>query len=158
MTNDINAMDYKRLEPLMAAAANSINKSAVASSQANQLYMMARARQIMARIDTLGLASSADRYATLTKALSLRFANDTPNYDDLLHQNLTPGQVAAAAAVAADTNVAPAVIEEEALTTHRSVVDIANERGMPAETLEIMLGLVYMDYVDDPEKEARART
>jgi predicted Zn-dependent protease len=158
MTGDITAVDYKRLEPLMATAANSINKSAVASSQASQLFMMARARQLMARIDALGLASSADRYATLAKAVSLRFANDIPSYDDLLHQNLTPAQVTAASVVAADTNVSPAVVEEEAAATHRSVVDIANERGMPAETLEIMLGLVYMDYVDDPEKEARART
>jgi predicted Zn-dependent protease len=158
MSGDISAMDYKTIEPLMTKAANSIDKSAVASSQASQLYMMARSRQLMARIDALGLASSPDRYATLAKALDLRFANDTPTYDDLLHQNLTPGQVAAASVIAADTNVSPAVIEQEAETTHRSVVDVANERGMPAQTLEIMLGLVYMDYVDDPEKEARPHT
>jgi hypothetical protein len=158
MTGDISASDYKHLEPLMAKAADSIDRSAVASSQANQLYMMARSRQLIARIDALGLASSPDRYATLQKALDLRFANETPTYDELLHQNLTPGQVAAAAAVAADTNVAPAVIEEEAASTHRSVVDVANERGMPGEALEIMLGLTYMDYADDPEKEARGRT
>jgi hypothetical protein len=156
MTGDISASDYKRLEPLMAKAADSINRSAVASSQANQLYMMARSRQLIARIDSLGLASSPDRYATLKKALDLRFANDTPGYDELLHLNLTPGQVAAASAIAADTNVAPAVIEQEAQSTHRSVVDVANERGMPGETLEIMLGLVYMDYADDPDKEARS--
>jgi hypothetical protein len=158
MTGDVTAMDYKQLEPLMTAAANSINRSAVASSQASQLFMMARARQLMARIDSLGLASSGDRYATLTKALDTRFANETPNYDELLHKNLSPGEVSAASVVAADTNVSPAVIEEEAASTHRSIVDIANERGMPAQTLEIMLGLVYMDYVDDPEKEARGRT
>jgi hypothetical protein len=158
MSGDISAMDYKTIEPLMTKAANSIDKSAVASSQASQLYMMARSRQLMARIDALGLASSPDRYATLAKALDLRFANDTPTYDDLLHQNLTPGQVAAASVIAADTNVSPAVIEQEAETTHRSVVDVANERGMPAQTLEIMLGLVYMDYVADPEKEARPHT
>jgi predicted Zn-dependent protease len=158
MTGDISMMDYKRLEPLMTAAANSIDRSAVASSQANQLYMMARSRQLMARIDELGLAASPDRYATLQKALDTRFGNATPSYDELLHQDLTPGQVAAASIVAADTNVSPAVIEQEAASTHRSVVDVANERGMPAETLEIMLGLVYMDYTDDPDKEAHGHT
>jgi predicted Zn-dependent protease len=156
MSGDISALDYKNLEPLMAKAAGSIDRSAVAASQANQLYMMARSRQLMAQIDDLGLAASPERYATLQKALDLRFANDTPGYDDLLHQDLTPGQVAAASIVAADTNVSPAVIEQEAQTTHRSIVDVANERGMPAETLEIMLGLVYMDYADDPDKEAHA--
>ena len=158
MSGDISPMDYKNLEPLMKTAADSIERSAVASSQANQLYMMARSRQLIARIDALGLASSPDRYATLKKALDVRFANDTPSYDELLHQNLTPGQVAAASVVAADTNVSPAVIEQEAETTHRSVVDVANERGMGGETLEIMLGLVYMDYADDPDKEARGHT
>jgi Zn-dependent protease with chaperone function len=158
MSGDISSADYKTLEPLMTTAADSIDRAAVASSQANQLYMMARSRQLMARIDALGLAASPDRYATLRKALDLRFANDAPSYDELLHQNLTPGQVAAAAVVAADTNVAPAVVEQEAVSTHRSVVDVANERGMPAETLEIMLGLIYLDYADDPDKEARART
>ncbi len=158
MSGDISALDYKNLEPLMKTAADSIERSAVASSQANQLYMMARSRQLIARIDALGLASSPDRYATLKKALDVRFASDTPSYDELLHQNLTPGQVAAASVVAADTNVSPAVIEQEALTTHRSVVDVANERGMAGETLEIMLGLVYMNYADDPDKEARGHT
>lgn len=158
MTGDVSAMDYKTIEPAMTAAANSLNRSAVASSQANQLYMMARSRQLMTRIDALGLASSADRYDTLKKALDVRFANETPSYDEILHQNLTPGQVAAASIVAADTNVAPAVIEQEARTTQRSVVDVANERGVHAQTLEIMLGLVYLDYADDPEKEARAKT
>jgi hypothetical protein len=157
MTGDISAADYKMLEPLMTAAAASIARSAVASSQANQLYMMARARQLVARIDQLGLAASPERYATLKKALDLRCANDAPGYDELLHQNLSPGQVAAASIVAADTNVSPEVIEQEAISTRRSVVDIANERGMPAEALEIMLGLVYMDYADDPEKEAHPR-
>jgi hypothetical protein len=157
MSGDISMSDYKHLEPLMTAAADSIDRSAVASSKASQLYMMARSSQLIARIDALGLAASPERYATLKRALDVRFGNDVPSYDDLLHQNLTPGQVAAAAAIAADTNVAPAVIEEEATSTHRSVVDVANERGMPGETLEIMLGLIYMDYTDDPEKEARGR-
>ena len=158
MTGDVSMMDYKHLEPSMTAAADSLNRSAVASSQADQLYMMARSRQLMTRIDALGLSSSGDRYDTLRSALTERFANDAPTYDDLLHQNLTPGQVAAAAVVAAGTNVAPAVIEQEARSTRRSVVDVANERGMHAETLEIMLGLVYMDYSDDPDKEARGKT
>ncbi len=157
MSGDISMSDYKHIEPLMTAAADSIDRSAVASSKASQLYMMARSSQLIARIDALGLAASPERYATLKRALDVRFGNDVPSYDDLLHQNLTPGQVAAAAAIAADTNVAPAVIEEEATSTHRSVVDVANERGMPGETLEIMLGLIYMDYTDDPEKEARGR-
>ena len=40
-------------------------------------------------------------------------------------------------------------------TTDRRIVDVANARGMRSEALEIFLGLVYLDYTDDPLKEAR---
>jgi hypothetical protein len=80
-----------------------------------------------------------------------------PAYGQLLHDDLSPGEVTAAAIVAADTNATPAALEQDALANHRSIVDVANARGMSAEALEIMLGLVYLDYTDDPDKEARGR-
>jgi Zn-dependent protease with chaperone function len=153
---DIPIDDYKKsIAPAMNVATDSLNRAATAASQANQIYNLARARQLMAQIDLLGLASSPDRYRTLVKALDYRFGNDVPSYDGLLHDDLSPAQVAAAAIVAADTNVAPAVIEQDAATSHRSIVDVANSRGMSGEALEIMLGLIYLDYTDDPDKEAR---
>jgi hypothetical protein len=36
------------------------------------------------------------------------------------------------------------------------VIDVANARGMHSEALEIFLGLVYLDYTDDPVQEAHA--
>lgn len=154
---DIPLADYTAIEPAMSAATNSLNRAAAAATHANQLFMMARSRQLMAQIDMLGLASSPDRYDTLKRAIDVRFANDAPGYERLLHENLSPGEVTAAAIVAADTNVSPAVIAQEAAASRRSVVDVANTRGMNAEALEIMLGLVYLDYTDDPDKEARGR-
>ncbi|GAC1426300.1 MAG: hypothetical protein NVSMB5_20790 [Candidatus Velthaea sp.] len=158
MSGDFNLGDYKQLETPMAAAADSLNKAAVASSQASQLYMMARSRQIQTRVDMLGLASSPDRYNTLRRAIDVRFHNDPVDYDAMLHGNLSPGEITAASIIAADTNVSSAVILQEAASTHRSLVDVANSRGMHAEALEIMLGLVWLDYMDDPDKEARGRT
>jgi hypothetical protein len=155
---DIPIDDYKKIEPAMTTATDSLKRAADAATQANQLFMMARARQLLAQIDMLGLAASPDRYKTLEKAIAFRFGNGTPNYEQLLHDNLSPGQVTAAAIVAADTNAAPAVIEQDATSSGRSIVDVADARGMSAEALEIMLGLVYLDYADDPDKEARGRT
>ena len=155
---DIPLADYKNLEPAMNAATASLNAASAAAVQANELYQLARARQLVAQIDMLGLASSPDRYATLKRALDVRFANETPDYDTLLRENLSPGEAAAAAIVGADTNVTPEVIEQAAKSAHRSIVDVANTRGMSGEALEIMLGLVYLDYTDDPDKEARGRT
>jgi hypothetical protein len=152
---DIPMDDFKRLQPAMTAATDSLNRAAAGAAQANQYYMMARARQLIAQIDMLGLASAPDRYKTLAKAIDTRLGTEAPSYEELLHANLSPGEVTAAAIVAADTNATPAAIEQDASTGHRSIVDVANARGMSAEALEIMLGLIYLDYTDDPDKEAR---
>jgi hypothetical protein len=68
---------------------------------------------------------------------------------------LSPGEVAVASIVAADTNTTPLAVVEESKATSRQLVDIANDRGMHAEALEIFLGLIYLDYTDDPLKESR---
>jgi len=158
LSGDLNGQDYKGLEAPMATASDSLNRAAVAASQAAQLFMMARSRQLQTRIEMQGLASSPDRYATLRRAIDVRFHNEPMTYDAMLHGNTSPGEITAAAIIAADTNVAPGVILQESTATHRSLVDIANSRGMHAEALEIMLGLVWLDYTDDPDKEARGRT
>jgi hypothetical protein len=152
---DLSPSDYARIEPVMTTALNSLNKAAVAASQAQQLYMMARSRTLMVKITGLGITQSADRYSTLQHALDLRFHNAASlDYDTLIKDDLSPGEVTAAAIVAADTNTTPEAIIGEAQATHRSIVDIANARQMHAEALEIFTGLIWLDYMDDPEKEA----
>jgi predicted Zn-dependent protease len=157
-TGDIALADYKRIEPLMTKAVDSLNRAAVGATQASQLFNMARARQLETRIDMLGLQESPDRYATFQHALDVRFHTKGIDYADLAHLDLTPGQVAAAVIVGADTNAAAPAILAEAKSTGKSVIDLANARGMYAQSLEIFLGLLYLDYVDDPDKEARGRT
>jgi len=154
-TGDIALGDYHRLEPLMTKAVDSLNKAAVGASQGSQLYNMARSRLLETRINMLGLQESPDRYATLQKALDVRFHTKGPDYEALARQDLTPGDVAAAVIVGADTNAAPQAILAEAKASGKSVVDLANARGMYAQSLEIFLGLVYLDYTDDPAKEAQ---
>jgi len=156
-TGDIALGDYHRLEPLVTKAVDSLNKAAVGATQASQLFNMARARQLETRIDMLGLQESPDRYATFQHALDVRFHTKGVEYDDLAHEDLTPGQVAAAVIVGADTNAAPQAVLAEAKATNKNIVDLANARGMYAQALEIFLGLVYLDYTDDPDKEARGR-
>jgi predicted Zn-dependent protease len=157
-SGDIILADYHRIEPYMTKAVDSLNKAAVGATQASQLYNMARSRQLITRIDMLGLQESPDRYATFQKALDVRFHTKGVDYDQLLRQDLTPGDVAAAAIVGADTNAAPQGVLAEAKASGKSIVDLANARGMYSQSLEIFLGLIYLDYVDDPEKEARGRT
>ena len=154
---DIGQFDYNALVPLMQKADGALARAAVSASQADQLYNMARARQLEARITLLGVGTSRERYATLQNALAVRFASDGigngVSYNKMLRDALTPGQAAAAAIVAADTKTTPDEIVKDALTSNRSIVDIANDRKMNAEALEIFLGLVYLDYTDNPVKE-----
>ncbi|MBV8688965.1 MAG: M48 family metalloprotease [Candidatus Eremiobacteraeota bacterium] len=150
---DINQWDYNQIVPLMKKANDSLNDAANAASESNQLYNMARSRQLQTRITMLGVGTSPERYATLQKALDLRVGSSGMDYSTMLHRGLTPGDVAAAAIVAADTNATTGQILQEAAASHKPIVDVANTRGMHAQALEIFLGLVYLDYTDDPQKE-----
>ncbi|HTW84837.1 MAG TPA: M48 family metalloprotease [Candidatus Sulfotelmatobacter sp.] len=155
---DVRPDDYKQLEPLMSKAVDALNAAAVGASQGAQLYNMARCRQLETRIDMLGLQESPDRYATFQHALDVRFHAPGPSYDQLSAQDLSPADIAAATIVGADTNATGTAILAEATASAKPVVDVANERGMDAQSLEIFLGLVYLDWTDDPAKEALDRT
>jgi hypothetical protein len=151
---DIAEADYNGLLPVMQKSVEGLSRAAIAGSQSEQLFDMARARQIEIRITMLGLGYPEDRYATLQKAIQQRVHNDGLDMTTMNRDDLTPGEVAAASIVAADTNTTPQAVADEAKSTNRSIVDLANARGMHAKSLEIFLGLVYLDYTDDPEKEA----
>ncbi len=155
---DISPMDYDALAPEIAKTSDSLSKAGVAGSQASQVYNLARSRQLQTRITMTGVGYPQDRYATLQRALLVRVKNPGLDLDTMLHGDLTPGEVAAAAIVAADTNTTPEAVVAEAKSTNRRIVDVANARGMHAKALEIFLGLVYLDYVDDPEKEAHGHS
>ncbi|HLI96657.1 MAG TPA: M48 family metalloprotease [Candidatus Baltobacteraceae bacterium] len=152
--NDISQMDYDSLVPYMQKAQQSLGQAAVSASQATQLYNMARSRQLEARITMLGVGTSQQRYATLQHAINVRWNVDDLSYLDMLHDDVTPGELTAASIVAADTKTTPQSILREAHESHRSVVDVANARGMHAFALEVFLGLIYLDYTDNPETEA----
>ena len=152
--NDIAQMDYDSLVPSMQKAQESLGSAAVSASQAAQLYNLARAQQLEARITLLGVGTSSQRYAMLQKAINVRWNDDDLSYIDMLHDNATPGELTAASIVAADTKTTPQAIIKESHEAQRSIVDIANERGMHAEALEIFLGLIYLDFTDNPENEA----
>lgn len=152
---DISNSDYEALVPLMKKASEGLSKAAVAGSQAEQLYNLARSRQLQTRITMTGVGYPQNRYATLQYALQQRVKNAGIDFNAMQRDDLTPGEVAAAAITAADTNTTPESIITEAQTSHRRVIDVANERGMKSQSLEIFLGLVYLDYTDDPLKESR---
>ena len=154
-SGDMSQSDYSAVLPLMQKASAGLGKAAVAASGSQQLFNLARSRQLQTRITMTGLNYPQDRYATLRYALNQRVKNDGLSFDTMQRDDLTPGEVAAASIVAADTNTTPQAIVAEASASKRRIVDVANARGMSSQALEIFLGLVYLDYADDPDKEAR---
>jgi beta-barrel assembly-enhancing protease len=152
---DIGQADYASLEPIMKKTLAEFNDAATAASQGSQLYNLARSRQLSTRITLLGVGTSPQRYSTLQYALQKRFGSNGVNYHDMLRGGLTPGDVTAATIIAADVKSTPDAIIAEAKSSGQTIVDVANAHGMHAWPLEIFLGLVYLDYTDDPTKELR---
>ncbi|TAM77696.1 hypothetical protein EPN44_02345 [bacterium] len=150
---DISLEDYNTLVPLMKAANASVSKASIAASQSWQLFNMAKARSLESQITLLGLAYPSSRYDTLTYALKARFHLDPPDYQLMEQLGVSPGQVAAATIIAADTQSTPDAVLALAHSGHEPLVDLANTRQMNAQSLEIFLGLIYLDYTDDPTKE-----
>lgn len=155
---DIVENDYKELERDMTKSVDSLNRAAVASAQATQLFDMARADDIEVALNLQGLSSSPERFATLQHAIDVRFKNGTIDYTTMLKNNLSPGEVVAASVIAADIKSTPQAIVDEAASTHHSIIEVANAHGMNAFALKIFMNLILLDYTDDPEKETRVLT
>ena len=88
---------------------------------------MARSRQLQTRITMLGVGYPPDRYATLQYALQARVKNAGIDFATMQRDDLTPGEVATASIVAADTNTTPQrhhrgseVLESRAWSTSRT--------------------------------------
>lgn len=152
---DISPSDYATLTPLMKKCVDDFNDAATAASQGAQLFNLARSRQLSTRISLLGLGTSPQLYSTLQYALAQRFGSTGIDYRTMLHDGLTPGDVTAATIVAADIKSTPQNVIAEAKSSGETVIDVANAHKMHAWPLEIFMGLVYLDYTDDPTKELR---
>jgi predicted Zn-dependent protease len=137
MAGDISLDNYNGLVPVMQKAMNGVSKAAIAGSQSEQLYNLARARQLQTRITLTGVGYPEDRYATLQAALQHLVKNDGLDHATMERDDLTPGEVATAAIVAADTNATPQAVVEEAVATKRTLIDVANARGMHSQALGI---------------------
>jgi beta-barrel assembly-enhancing protease len=152
---DITQSAYAGLEPIMKKTVDDFNSAATAASQGAQLYNLARSRQLSTRITLLGVGTSPELYSTLQYALQQRFGSNGVSYRTMLRDGLTPGDVAAATIIAADIKSTPESVIAEAKTSGQSIIDVANAHKMHAWPLEIFMGLVYLDYTDDPIKELR---
>jgi predicted Zn-dependent protease len=154
-SGDISTGDYMAITPLMKKCLDEFNAAATAASQGGQLFNLARSRELSTRITLLGVGTSPELYSTLQYALQQRFGSSGIDYRTMLRDGLTPGDVTAATIVAADIKSTPEAVIAEAKGSGDTIVDVANAHKMHAWPLEIFMGLVYLDYTDDPIKELR---
>jgi predicted Zn-dependent protease len=154
-SGDVSPGEYATLQPMMKKCMDEFDGAAAEASQASQLFNFARSRQLSTRITLLGLGTSPQLYSTLQYALQQRFGMSGVSYRTMLHEGLTPGDVAAATIVAADIKSTPESVIAEAKSSGETIIDVANTHKMHAWPLEIFMGLVYLDYTDDPIKELR---
>ncbi|MBV8343714.1 MAG: M48 family metalloprotease [Candidatus Eremiobacteraeota bacterium] len=152
---DISLSEYQTLLPMMKKSVDDFNTAATEASQGAQLFNLARSRQLSTRITLLGLGTSPQLYSTLQYALQKRFGSGGISYRTMLRDGLTPGDVAAATIIAADIKSTPEDVIEQAKTNGQTIIDVANTHKMHAWPLEIFMGLLYLDYTDDPVKELR---
>jgi len=122
---DIALGDYKRIEPIMAKTVDSLNKAAVGG------------RKPRSSTTWRGLGSSrfgsmrsdsgiADRYAHLPARARRAFPQHRRRLRPADASDLTPGQVAAAVIVGADTNAAPQAV-------HRRIEGDRQEHHRPRQ-------------------------
>src|SRR5579871_451249 len=152
---DISLSEYQELLPMMKKSVDDFNMAATEASQGAQLFNLARSRQLSTRITLLGVGTSPQLYSTLQYALQQRFGSNGVSYRTMLRDGLTPGDVAAATIIAADIKSTPEDVIAQAKDSDKTVIDVANDHKMHAWPLEIFMGLVYLDYTDDPMKELR---
>ncbi|HZV76591.1 MAG TPA: M48 family metalloprotease [Candidatus Babeliales bacterium] len=152
---DVSPNEYATLTPMMRKCVDELNAAATSASEGAQLFNLARSRQLSTRITLLGLGTSPQLYSTLQYALQQRFGSSGIDYRTMLRDGLTPGDVAAATIIAADIKSTPESVIAEAKSSGQTIIDVANAHKMHAWPLEIFMGLVYLDYTDDPIKELR---
>lgn len=123
-----------------------------AINEASQRYNRARSRQLALRLVLLNLAAYPDRRASLAYALDERLAPEQPAAAVTGWSDASAGEYAAARILGADAGIVPQTLLAKARLAHGSVLDLPEVAGVDTETLEIFLGLIYLDYTDDVAK------
>lgn len=145
---DISPNSAQQLKPLATAAEQALDTAANAASQAQGLYYSAQARQIQARITLLGVGYPAGRYDSLAQSIHVRLGIDPPTYAQTLTLGMSPGDVAVASWLAAEEKVPVSTVINEQRTNGKPLIDMALDKHLSQESLEVVLGLWWEGYAE----------
>jgi predicted Zn-dependent protease len=147
---DISPRTAQDLKPLAVKAEQALDDAAAAAEVAQSAYFNAQARQLISQITLLGVGVSQPRYESLTRVITRRLDVDPPSYEEMVRLGLSAGDIAAASWLAAEEKVPISTIINQQRATGQTVMDIAVQKNLPQESLEVILGLIYEGYVEKP--------
>ena len=147
---DLSPRTAQDLKPLANKAIAALDQAAAAAETAQTFYFNAQARQLTSGITMLGVGVLPGRYESLARIMQLRFGVQPPTYDESLRLGLSAGDITAATWLAAEEKVPVSTVINEQRATGKSIIDMAVERHLSQESLEVMLGLIYEGYAEKP--------
>jgi hypothetical protein len=111
----------------------------------------AQTRTLSANITLLDLYSSAERYQAYRRAMQFRFPGvQLPDYQTVLRSGVTPGELGCDAWLGFETKEPVTKLMRIEHDSGQSCADLALQRNLLNESMEIAEGLLYEDYVDVP--------
>ncbi len=151
-TGDIAPKDMPRIQAALNAANTAWDAAFAMSQRAADLAYGAQTRTLSANITLLDLYSSSERYTDYRKAMQFRFPGvQMPEYDTVLRSGITPGELGCDAWLSYETKQSMQQLMRTQHDGGLSCADLALQRNLMAESMEIAEGLLYEDYIEVPE-------
>jgi Zn-dependent protease with chaperone function len=147
---DLSPRTAQDLKPLALKAIAVLDQAASAAETAQTFYFNAQARQLISGITMLGVGVSQGRYDSLARVLQLRLGVDPPTYEESVRLGLSAGDITAATWLAAEEKVPVSTVVNEQRATGKSIIDIASDKHLSQESLEVIMGLIYEGYAEKP--------
>jgi Zn-dependent protease with chaperone function len=146
-----------RPPPDLRSAIAAWNTAMQTAKRASNVMYAAQAATLSSEITLLDLMSSPGRYAAYRDALAVRFPGVAiPDYQAARTLGVGSGEIVCAAWMSFETKKEVAAILTSIKDSGRSCEAQALDQALMAESMEIALGLVYEDYIDEPQRHAVA--
>ena len=152
-SGDIAAKDMPKVQAALDRATAAWGAAEAVAFHASDLVYTAQTTTLSTQITMLDLFSSKERYAAYQKALAFRFPGvQTPDYQTILRSGIAPGELGCNAWLSYETKTAVSDLMNRERTSTLSCTDLALQRHLLGESLEIAEGLVYQNYIQEPAK------
>jgi Zn-dependent protease with chaperone function len=154
-SGDISAKDMPRVQAALTTATTAWDAAYAMSQRSSNLVYGAQTRTLSANVTLLDLYSSSERYQAYRKAMAYRFPGVAlPDYQTVLRSGITAGELGCDAWISFESKEPVAQLMRIGRDEGLSCADMALQRSLLTESMEIAEGLLYEDYVEVPESLA----